>query len=596
MTDVIDQTNLAEVVCDLQRDSQAMKDMLDTWSRVTVTANRRDPFLGQPVVVTARVTGSLDKQPRSDARVSVTTAVGCLRAVEGFRQLEGNALDLRTDGNGEVRLTLLPESGELWPQDMITGLQAVLLPLAESGAQPEEGGRALVAAYRWQPNYLFREAADRLYELNRARLEHAAGHVLSHWPELGVAVSVFVHEEGVAVTGSSLYPFSFKDWLPPFVSTYLGGDTLAERLRIRLQAANKLSKGTSGAMAGFQDQIRMFVGEQRGRLGNFASGLAASKALNTFLKEDLSEEAPEVRKALDAGLRATQNALGGQGAELLAGLGDLRGELRQELTREIDSIDISKVKGLDSSLNELRGTVSAKANLSEVKLIVDNTHQRINELDDGARRNIDELRNELRQKADLTELRELSRITETNLSKTLTRDEFRGFEQANEQRLNVLVTRDDFAGFRTNEFAPLKTTTETGLQNAYTRKEFQVYQRTTKRHLDTMVTNKTFAEFKKINEAEFAKRDKSTKTFRTRINKTLASRLETRAFVALRDTLVRNLEKLQVRGGFRLEGAEILKPKKNSHLTPVIENLDLSGLDLGFIRSARPIRLREPEE
>jgi hypothetical protein len=124
---------------------------------------RQGPYLGQ--LTTVVVTATVDGRRRPGIEVLLTTGTGRLRAVTGGRVAEGAAIPVVTAQDGTVRATWSPN---VEPSLSSTSLAALavalgsLAPEADAPIDTLDGLRALVAAYRWEPNTELRHAVDAL--------------------------------------------------------------------------------------------------------------------------------------------------------------------------------------------------------------------------------------------------------------------------------------------------------------------------------------------------------------------------------------------------------------------------------------------------
>jgi hypothetical protein len=107
--------DLLREIRELREQVRSLQAAIGDQPTVTVRALREQPFLGQAVNLVVTVIEAGGKRPRVDAPLTLFTTFGRLRAADGLISQDGNAVTVRTDGNGVARALLLPPVSEDLP-------------------------------------------------------------------------------------------------------------------------------------------------------------------------------------------------------------------------------------------------------------------------------------------------------------------------------------------------------------------------------------------------------------------------------------------------------------------------------------------------
>ena len=155
--------DLLDEIRELREQVRSLQAALGKQPVVTMRALQEEPFLGQAVnlVVTAIEAGG--KRPRVGAPLTLFTTFGRLRAADGLISQDGNAVTVRTDGNGVARALLLPPVSEDIPsvqQDTLEVALRLLDPDAPTPRESEDGLQEIARRYRLDGNLQLRQAID----------------------------------------------------------------------------------------------------------------------------------------------------------------------------------------------------------------------------------------------------------------------------------------------------------------------------------------------------------------------------------------------------------------------------------------------------
>jgi hypothetical protein len=340
--------------------------------KVTVRALQEEPFLGQAVnlVVTAIEAGG--KRPRVGAPLTLFTTFGRLRAADGLISQDGNAVTVRTDGNGVARALLLSPVSEDIPsvqQDTLEVALRLLDPDAPTPRETEEGLREIARRYRLDGNLQLRRAIDVYFrDFGRGLMEtlNVRDYLLA-WSYLDSTVLAYARDDSgsTAVDATAALTIRTKNWLAPWLETI---ETLARsESRLDQDLARAKVAGETGALLGrVYDGVNDFFSAQRGLVGGYVGQRIAESSLREFLQTGIEDLTREKQLAIFPALDAASHTVATSDASVLGAVGETRVELRQELDTKIEGVETRSVKLLDTRVGDLQTQLNSKVGTAEL--------------------------------------------------------------------------------------------------------------------------------------------------------------------------------------------------------------------------------------
>jgi len=304
-------------------------------------------YLGQPVTIVVQV---MDAAGQRQIGRSVKLAVtwGRLSSPAAGLPEPGSSITVRTGVDGRARVTLWPPTLELITREQQAALESMLNrldPLAETPLAVEPVLRELAKQYDWVPNIQYRAAVDVYFHDFRPKLLDTVNlrDHMRRWSFFESLVMAFVQDgavgEGVgtSVEGSAVLDLRFRDWLGPWLQTYLRQaqeqSTLGESLTNVAQTG-----GAAGAMLnGVYAQVNQFIGKQQGAIGQYTGRKLASQALYDLLNTGITQLPARVRGGLAPALQIASNTVQVTGAAVLANLGQAQSAAERDLGAQLDA-------------------------------------------------------------------------------------------------------------------------------------------------------------------------------------------------------------------------------------------------------------------
>jgi hypothetical protein len=384
--------------------------------KVTVRALQEEPFLGQAVnlVVTAIEAGG--KRPRVGAPLTLFTTFGRLRAADGLISQDGNAVTVRTDGNGVARAMLLPPVSEDIPsvqQDTLEVILRLLDPDAPTPRETEEGLREIARRYRLDGNLELRRAIDVYFrDFGRGLMEtlNVRDYLLA-WTYLDSTVLAYARDDSgsTAVDATAALTIRTKNWLAPWLETI--EDLARSESRLDQDLARAKVAGETGALlGGVYDGVKDFVSAQRGLVGGYVGQRIAESSLRDFLQSGIEDLPREKQLAIFPSLDAASHTIAAADASVLGAVGETRVELRQELDTKIEDVETRNLKVLDTRVGDLQTQLNSKVGNAELDDLRVELNDRIDRLPtrdlDLLIARMDQLQTQLDVKVDNTTLTE----------------------------------------------------------------------------------------------------------------------------------------------------------------------------------------------
>ena len=408
--------DLLDEIRELREQLRSLQAALGKQPVVTVRALQEEPFLGQAVnlVVTAIEAGG--KRPRVGAPLTLFTTFGRLQAADGLISQDGNAVTVRTDGNGVARALLLPPVSEDIPsvqQDTLEVALRLLDPEATTPRETEEGLREIARRYRLDGNLQLRQAIDVYFrDFGRGLMEtlNVRDYLLA-WSYLDSTVLAYARDDSgsTAVDATAALTIRTKNWLAPWLETI---EALARsESRLAQDLARAKGTGETGALLGrVYDGVNDFVSAQRGLVGGYVGQRIAESSLRDFLQSGIEDLPRERQLAIFPALDATSRTVAASDASVLGAVGETRVELRQELDTKIEGVETRSVELLDTRVGDLQTQLNSKvgtAELDDLRVELNDKIDRIPTRDlDLLIARVDELQTQLDAKVDNATLTE----------------------------------------------------------------------------------------------------------------------------------------------------------------------------------------------
>jgi hypothetical protein len=364
--------DLRDEIRELREQVRSLQTALGQQPKVTVRAHQEEPFLGQAVnlVVTAIEAGG--KRPRVGAPLTLFTTFGRLRAADGLISQDGNAITVRTDGNGVARALLLPPISEDIPsvqQDTLEITLRLLDPDAPTPRETEDGLKEIARRYRLDGNLQLRQAIDVYFrDFGKGLMEilNVRDYLLA-WSYLDSTVLAYARDdsESTAVDATAALTIRMKNWLAPWLESI--EDLARSESRLAQDLARAKVAGETGALLGrVYDGVNDFVSAQRGLVGGYVGQRIAESSLRDFLQSGIEDLPREKQLAIFPALDAASHTVATSDASVLGTVGETRVELRQELDTKVEGVETRNLELLDTRVGALQTQLNSKVGTTEL--------------------------------------------------------------------------------------------------------------------------------------------------------------------------------------------------------------------------------------
>ena len=364
--------DLLDEIRELRERVRSLQAALGNEPTVTVRALQEEPFLGQTVNLVATVVEAGGKRPRVGAPLTLFTTFGRLQAADGLISQNGNAVTVRTDGNGTARALLLPPISEDLPrvqQDTLEVALRLLDPDALTPRETQNGLQEIARRYRLDGNLELRRAIDVYFrDFGRGLLEtlNVRDYLLA-WSYLDSTVLAYARYDSgsTSVDATAALTIRTRNWLAPWLETIEALARSESRLAQDLSRAKET--GETGALVGrVYDGVNDFVSAQRGLVGGFVAQRIAESSLREFLQSGIEDLPREKQLAIFPALDAASHTVASSDASVLGAVGETRVELRQELDTKIEGVETRSVELLDSRVGVLQSQLDTKVGTFEL--------------------------------------------------------------------------------------------------------------------------------------------------------------------------------------------------------------------------------------
>lgn len=467
--------------------------------RVTLTPVQAQSWLGQAVTLGVRVTDEEGVQPRVDCPLLVTTTWGQLRVADGYTLQTGESIVARTDLTGTLTVTLLPPlAEELWEpqQRALETLLAQFDPTAPTPQAMLSALNAAVAQYQQVTEQELRAAVDfyfqQFYQPRLATLttydwlqswQTINATVIALAPETVLSIGELAGETlpllAATVQGAAVLPLRFRDWLGPWLQSYINLASAQGNLRQQFTLLKELTKNPEELVAATADLVQAAVRNQVGRTGELLEQQVVYGVVTTLLDQDIQELPVATRLKLLTGLPPVTDTVHRLGSRAGANLEQAAADLKNDLTQQVDSKvgSLNQAQGvLDSRLTGVEGTVGGlqsviqhKAERSDLTALqgqfvelgkgtqtlttrLESLQSNFSKLDQavgGFRGDLDRLREEVKTGGNLelvTKLQEQLADVTTSFQKFDRR--FATFQEKTVAQLETTLARDEFVRFQ----------------------------------------------------------------------------------------------------------------------------------------------------
>jgi len=339
-------------------------------------------YVGQPVAIIVQVTDAAG-QRQVGRLVRLAATWGRLRSVAGDSSEPGNSITIRTGVDGRARVTLLPPTSELITREQQAALESMLQRLdrtAETPLAAETIFQELAKQYEWVPNIQFRSAVDIYFHDFRPKLLDTINlrDTMRQWVYFESLVMAYVQEgaaaEGVgtSVEGSAVLNLRFKDWMGPWLQTFLQRARQQSDLSERLAGAVQVSGSAGAVLNGVYAQVNQFVGRQQGAIGQYSGRKLAGKALYELLNTGLTSLPTTVQGGLAPALQVAANTVPVTGAAVLANVGQAQSTTQRDLGVQLKAIEVGASAELVARIDGVETQLVAKVNQTDFDSFTDN--------------------------------------------------------------------------------------------------------------------------------------------------------------------------------------------------------------------------------
>ena len=411
--------------------------------RLTLRAVQPYAFLGQPMTVVATL---LDNDaPAVDVPITFVATRGELHANDGYAAHNGHLITARTGLDGTIRITLQASTSETLTSLQRDALTAMLARLDAAAATPRDIAtqfEALARQYAWEVNVPFRQAVDIFVRDFQPMLLDTVNvrDYLAEWTFHDAALLAFVSSDGTNVEGSAVSASATlharaKDWIPPFLETFITvwreQNTLTEELR----TLGQTETDTGRLVTAVYDRAAAYVGTRFGRVGSYVGRKVAESSIRTFLDQELPNLPVDTRVAVFPALDVASKTLATTDAAVIRGLVGTRNDISREVDRKTaPAVDLGglldRVGELEFGLaaaptrNEfesVRSELLAAVNVArtELTLALDQTSASLLNTLQQTTRDLDGVVAQLRTDLDLMQPRLDAAITQTELTAAL---------------------------------------------------------------------------------------------------------------------------------------------------------------------------------
>lgn len=362
MVSPVSDSDLLKEIRALRERVEALEQGMRGRLRVTLEPISERAFFGQPVSIRATVTREDGGSPVSGAQVTLITTWGKLRSSGILEKQQGSSVTVRTDAEGTAQVILIPPSAEELQDSQQAAIETMLDLLDAKAATPREtqtGLNEMVRQYLWEANSLFREAVDIYFSQFPSRVADPVNESprLDEWSFFDSAIMAFVQQtatgqdSGNSVQAAATLTLRFKDWLAPWLETYLDFANSQNAFLGDLAGTKDLGGDTSSLLDDLYDRINDFAANQRGAVGTYVGRKVAEKSLREFADSGIADLSLDTKVAISNSLTVTSDAIAKGGALALAGIKQSRANLSEEIDTKLSQGVTGSLAGFHDALN-----------------------------------------------------------------------------------------------------------------------------------------------------------------------------------------------------------------------------------------------------
>ncbi len=450
---------------DLQQQINELRDALHMGRRLTIIPQHTQVYLGQPLLLKARLVEIKTGQPLVGYPITLFTNWGELAQVQQQHAQSGPSITGHTGADGIVRVNWTPQSSLPLTPSQRDALETQLDRLPKDAPTPEHARSALetmIAQYHWQANRWFRTAVDTYLKAFHPQFEQnlAQQNPLLSWPARTVSV-VALGEGGQAasatgpVVGDSSVQLTAVatvrviDWLPVWLYLFVQECQKKSDLGKQFELIKELAGGSFNLGEQFNNYIALYASRQPGLAGELASKKIVDDAVQVFLHENLTDTGNEPdldleqRTTLYKNLESLSDTMKWGGLPALRNSQQSQTSLKAEIKNEyvpkqvftdfdrnIDERFVARAQldELSNQLDTYKGEVNQRFEDLSITRRLDvlegdltETNRRLDESMHTVTSRVDDMdrtvRLELEGKADRTEINDLSRRMDTDISR-----------------------------------------------------------------------------------------------------------------------------------------------------------------------------------
>ncbi len=390
----MDLQKLAARIEALRNEVAALSAQAGPGRRLTILPDRNRIYLGQPVLLRAKLTETGSGSPMAGYPVTFFTQWGKLRPVTGIDTGGRSSITVFTGIDGTARAILYAATIEPLTIDQENALLTALDRLPSDAPAPKAARDALeimALTYGNQAGRMLRHAVDILLrQFHPDPWNTVNPHTFPDEWTVEQAAVIAMMQGGVpetpigTVTGdssvqvSAVCTISIIDWIPAWLEVFADMQENKWDLSSRLSSVKELAGGMYAPASIINCHIHDMVSLQRGLAGEYAGKRCIEKAATSFIQNDLSSMPEDMRLSLYAGLSAAARSVSVSGikgwqsmvqqqqamelnlSSMVAGKVDagamdrLRDELRTEVNSRVSGVE----ETLQETLDEKFGTLS----------------------------------------------------------------------------------------------------------------------------------------------------------------------------------------------------------------------------------------------
>jgi hypothetical protein len=412
--------------------------------RLTLRAVQSHAFLGQPMTVVATLFDN--DAPAVDVPITFVATRGELHANDGYATHHAHLITARTGLDGTVRITLQATTSEeltSLQRDAITVMLARLDAAAATPRAIEAQFQELARQYAWEVNLPFRQAVDIFVRDFQPLLLDTINvrDYLAEWTFHDAALLAFVSSDGgngaaSAVSASATLHTRAKDWIPPFLETFIALWRAQNPLTGELRTLGQTETDTGRLVTAVYDRAAAYVATRYGRVGAYVGRKVAESSIRTFLDQELPNLPLDARIDVFPALDVASKTLGTTDAAVIRGLVGARNDISREVQKKttptvdvgslVDRVGVLEVglagaptgADIDAVRSQLLAAISAAR--TELTTAMNQTSASLMNTLERSTRDLDSVVTQLRADLDRLQPRVDAAVTTTELNAALT--------------------------------------------------------------------------------------------------------------------------------------------------------------------------------